>query len=77
MRIFVLIVHTVPRVLLCAFLLLCAFAVHWLLGLLAAVVLIPAGLGFVGEYLDAIAQEPTQVDQSQKAVRQRLGYPQE
>lgn len=77
MRTTVLLLHTVPRILLCAFLLLAAFAVHWLLGLLAALVLIPVGIGFYGEYRDAIAREPTPTDHSQTAIRQRLGYPQE
>lgn len=60
MRIAVLLLHTVPRVLFCAFLLLLAFAAHWLLGLLAALVLVPTALGVVGEYMDANSQERSQ-----------------
>jgi hypothetical protein len=56
MRLAALLFYVVPRVLVCAAALAVAWFLHWLLGVLATVVLVPTAIGFYGEYRDAIAR---------------------
>lgn len=65
---FVLAFYVVPGVLLTLAAWLWLFTVHWAVGLLAGVVLIPTALSFVGHYLDGVV-----TDRARQAGRQRSG----
>jgi ABC-type transporter Mla maintaining outer membrane lipid asymmetry permease subunit MlaE len=56
MKIAALFVYVLPRVLACGAVILLASALHWLTGLLAALILVPVAFGFYGQWRDAIAQ---------------------
>lgn len=72
----VLLTTTIPGMAVLALLLLGAFAVHWVLGLLLAPVLLLAIFGTLGEWLDAKFNSAQASPRSTEAQRRRgLGYP--